>query len=390
MIKFKIKNRTNVFDSENFKKYLDDSKDKTGFLNLDELRKSSKEVQKTAKYVRDNADTLLVVGIGGSYLGGKAAIEALTPYFKSKFNIYYIGTHLSSEYFNNLIEEIKDKEIVMSVVSKSGDTLETRVFYKLLLNFMKSKYSEEELVKRVIVTTSETGGFFNEEVKNNGFKKLIIPSNIGGRFSVFSPANTLPMHVAGINVDDIFKGAYASLKNSDNQIRYALLRRDMMNSGKTVEAYTFYEKKMKYFMEWLKQLYAESLGKDNQGILPIDIHNTRDLHSLGQFIQEGNHLLFETVFNVIKTPTNNKLEEQGTTLDELNNLVSKAVSNAHQSAGVENIIIDIDELTPYNIGYLFQFFMSSCTISGYLEGVNAFNQPGVEKYKSEVTSLLKN
>jgi glucose-6-phosphate isomerase len=341
------------------------------------------DINKTASYIRKNCDVFIVIGIGGSYIGSKAVIEALKPYFynnKMIPEIHYLGNSLSSEYLLSVLNIIKNKNVIINYISKSGTTFETDITYNLVMQVMKKKYNEEELKARIIFTTG------NKEIIEDGYKVFEVPENIGGRYSVFTPAGLLPIAVSGLNIEELLDGAIDSQKSATQEIKYAVIRDIMQKREKHVEAFVAYEPKLAPFIEWLKQLYAESLGKKKKGLLPIGLINTTDLHSMGQFIQEGSPILFETVFNIKETKAS--INVMGTTLNEINNLASKATSLAHHMAGVLNVIIDIDELDEYHMGYLMQYFMLSCAISGYLNDVNAFNQPGVEEYKRVMKELL--
>ena len=364
------------------KDYFKQHHDYLGWYHIDNLYDSDLilDIKKTSSHIRNNCDVFLVVGIGGSFMGASAVIDALSPYFAHrKPDIRFIGTSLSSDYFYELKEEIKNKDIIVNYVSKSKTTLETSLIYDLVMEMMAEKYNPEELEARVVHTSSAPS--------TGRFKNYHIPNDIGGRFSVFTPAGLLPIAVAGVDLDQLFLGAIEANKNIDHQIKYAVIR-DILAKTKQVEAYVVYEPKLSNLTAWLKQLYAESLGKNKKGLLPIDIVNTRDLHSLGQFIEDGKPILFETVINVKRTKKDLYVEKYNKSLNDLNQIASNSSSTAHYEAGVVNNIIDIDELSAYNIGYLMQFFMLSCAVSGYLANVNAFDQPGVEAYKNIMRNQL--
>ncbi|MGI6329708.1 MAG: glucose-6-phosphate isomerase [Bacilli bacterium] len=404
MIKFDFKTYTKKFiTKEDFKKYkikeedvlayFKKNKEMMGWYQLSSLFSPSliKEIKKTSLFIQNNCEVFLVVGIGGSYLGAVATIEALKPYFynqKEKPEIYFLGTNLASDYYSDLIDLIKDKEIIINVISKSGGTLEPSLAYQQLLKLMEKKYSKEELKKRIILTTDQNKGSLREDVKKYGYQSFVIPSDIGGRFSVFSPGGLLPIAVAGLNLEKLYEGAKEANKNLDKEIEYALIRKIMYDQGKVVEAYVVYEPKLRLFTEWLKQLYGESLGKEEQGILSISLLNTGDLHSLGQFVQEGSKILFETVINIETSNSKVKSLEYNLTMNEINQIARKATSLAHYNGNVLNNIIQINKLDEYSFGYLLEFFMVSSVISGYLEKVNPFNQEGVEEYKRIMKGLL--
>jgi len=354
-----------------------------GWAKPRHLKEQVSDINATASYIRKNCDVFIVIGIGGSYIGSKAVIDALNPYFynnKKQVQIHYLGNSLSSEYLLSILSLIKEKNVIINYISKSGTTFETDLTYKLVMKVMEKKYSEEELKARVIFTTG------NKELIEAGYKVFEIPETIGGRYSVFTPVGLLPIAVAGFDIVELLDGAIDSQKSTTMEVKYAVIRDIMYKRGKTTEAYVAYEPKLASLLEWLKQLYAESLGKNKKGLLPISLINTTDLHSMGQFIQDGKPILFETVINVKKSKVN--INALNSNLDEINNIASKATSMAHHMNGVLNNIIDLDQLDEYHIGYIMQFFMLSCAISGYLDDVNAFNQPGVEEYKKIMKELL--
>lgn len=403
MIKFDFDTYMNKYISKkDIKKHLDEKEkiidylsngEMRGWYNLNKLNdpKLIEDIKVTAKNIRDNCDVFLVIGVGGSYMGARAVIESLSPYFYNKINkpeIYFLGHNLSSEYYHDLLEIIKDKKIIINVISKSGNTLEIKVGYEIIMKFMKNKYSDSELKNRVIITTDKHNGFLREEVEKHNFKSFVIPNNIGGRYSVFTSVGLLPIAVSGIDLEELFKGAKSANNNLNEMIYYATIRNELFKQKRFVESYVVYEPKLYYLTEWLKQLYGESLGKENKGILPISFINTRDLHSLGQFVQEGNKIIFETVINVENSNNSIHIDEYNKSLTEINNIVSKSVAIAHQQGDTPLVIIEIEKTTPFTIGYLLQFFMTSCAISGYIENINPFNQDGVEMYKSEVKTKI--
>ena len=378
MIKFDFETYTNnLFNNEsvetyynqlsNIKSFFEQNKDMMGWYDIDKLFDQSliSDIKTTATYIRNNCDIFLVIGIGGSYLGSLAMIEALSPYFYNQKNspqIYYLGTTLSSDYYSNLLDMIKDKNIIVNIISKSGTTIETSIAYQVIINFMNKKYEEDELKQRIIITTDENNGKLREEVINNGYKSFIIPKDIGGRYSVFSPGGLLPIAVANININKIYLGAKEANEYIDNQLKYAVIRNMMYHNNKLVEAFVVYEPKLAAFTEWLKQLYGESLGKKEQGLLPVSFINTRDLHSLGQFVQEGNKILFETIIKIEKSDSSILIEEYKKNLNDINNIAAISTSKAHLTGGVLNNIISMDTLDEKNMGYLFQFFMKKYTI----------------------------
>lgn len=360
MITFDFKTYTKNFISKeeinkyinkkkDIKKYLDNKIDMMGWYNVDKLfdLKLIQNILRTATYIRESCDVFLVIGIGGSYLGAFAFIEALNPYFynnQKKPAIYFVGTSLSTEYYYDLVNLIKDKDIIVNVISKSGTTLESAIGYDIILKLMKEKYNNEELKKRIIITTDENSGELRKEVNKEGYQSFIIPNNIGGRFSVFSPVGLLPIAVSGFDLENLSKGIKEAYSNLDKAIEYAAIRKIMYDKGKNIEAFVVYEPKLYAFMEWLKQLYGESLGKNDQGLLPISLINTRDLHSLGQYLQEGKKIIFETVINIEKSNNQLYLNKYQKTLDEINNIASLATSKAHLKGNVLNNVITIKKI----------------------------------------------
>lgn len=375
MIKFDIEEYGDI-DINGFNDFLVKYSDYIGWMDLDKLKDGLPEVKEIAEYIKESSEVLLVVGIGGSYMASKAVSTAISPYFEEGFETYYFGYQLSDEYYNSVIEKVKDKDIVVNVISKSGNTLEIKTFYEKLLGFMKTKYDDQEIKKRIVVTTCTNEGYLYKEAKKQGYKVITHPDDVGGRFTALTPVHTLPLLVNGIDVDKMFEGAYASMESIADQVRYACFRSEMQKNGKLVEAYTVYDEKLNFFIEWLKQLFAESLGKEGKGILPYGVINTRDLHSLEQFFQQGSPIVFETIL---------KVEDKGE-LSDIENIVIESVKNAHSD--IPSVNIDMDKIDEYNLGYLMQFMMVSCAMCGYIEEVNPFDQPGVERYKAEMKQLL--
>ena len=364
-----------------------------GWFDLNTLCSEDKlfKIREKALYIKENADILIVVGIGGSYMGSQAVIDALTPYLIKENKVMFVGTSLSTEHLNEVLKIIEDKSVIMNVISKSGNTLEILSTYDVILSKMRSKYNEEELKKRVIITTepSISNTLYNE-AKTKGFEIIETFKNIGGRFSVFTEAGLLPIAVSSINIDNLIHGAKEAMNDFNDEARYAIIRDIMINNGKLVEAYTSYEPKLNYFLEWLKQLYAESLGKEERGVLPISIINTRDLHSMGQYIQDGPKIIFETLFIIKNNKDNIYIERYKKYLSELTESAYKSVAKAHFDGEINSSIIELTELNEANIGYLLQYFMVSVTISGLLENNDdVFTQNGVEAYKNILNNMLK-
>ena len=372
------------------------------------------KIKKSAKKIQSNSDVLLVIGIGGSYLGARAVIESLTNTFynmqdknvRKTPQILYVGNNLSTNYINDLIEYIGDKDISINVISKSGTTTEPAIAFRIFREIMENKYSLKEARSRIFVTTDAHKGALKELANKEKYTTFVIPDNVGGRYSVLTAVGLLPIAVAGINIDELMKGArIAQDKYSDENLKYnecykyAVIRNLLYDKEKNIELLVTYEPKMHYFIEWWKQLFGESEGKEQKGIYPSGAEFTTDLHSLGQYIQEGRRNLFETVINIKKS--NNdikmKLEEddldnlnylEGKTLDFVNKKAMEGTIEAHTDGDVPNIIINIEKLDANNLGQLIYFFELACAMSGSILGINPFNQPGVEKYKKNMFKLL--
>ncbi len=347
------------------------------------------EIIKTAEYVKANADIFIVIGIGGSYLGAKAIIEAESSYFNKKSpEILFAGYNLSSNYLAELLEYIKGKRIVINIISKSGGTIEPNIAFSKIKEYMETIYSEVEMQERVIVTTDSSVGKLVTLANQKKYKKFVIPSNIGGRFSVFTPVGLLPIAVASIDIKELIAGATAAKENIDDAYKYAVIRDKLYNSGRYVESFIVYEEKLAYFAEWLKQLYGETQGKNNKAILPTSMLNTRDLHSLGQYMQEGKEIIFET--NIyIKNKEKLFVDEYHKNLSEIEDEALNSVCLAHYNGHTPSIIIELDELNAFNLGYLMFFNFIASMAGAYLLGVNYFDQPGVNGYKEILIERLK-
>lgn len=395
MIKYDFKTYTrNYFTEEEYNEVLSKKVDIINKLKNSNMNGWTKEVdaatiskiKETASFIKKNFDCLVVIGIGGSFLGSYAFDKMFRKYFDDdKFEIIYAGTTLSSKHLEELIKYLRNKNFCINVISKSGTTMETSITYKLLKDALKRKYDEEELKNHIIVTTDKYKGKLREEVNEMGYTSFIIPDDIGGRYSFITPAHLLPLAV-NYNIDEIIDGYYHGKRLLDVAYEYAATRYLLYKHGKVVENFTVSEENMSYFSEWLKQLFGETEGKNGVGILPTSTVFTRDLHSLGQFIQEGNKILFETFIKV--TETNNYIEYNKEDLSTINNIVIDSVIRAHSKGNVPCLEIEMDELTEENIGILIYFFQLSAAFSGYLFGVEPFNQPGVEVYKQEVRDAL--
>ncbi len=342
-----------------------------------------KDIIKTSKEIRKKCDCFIVVGIGGSFLGAKMVISALSNYFEQKdCEILFAGTSLSSDYLSNLIDYVKDKDICLNLISKSGSTLEPNLAFDALIEVMKEKY--DDISDRIFITTDKNKSPLLDLAKKEGYKRFNVPEHIGGRYSVLTPVGLLPIAVAGFDIRKLLKGA--SECDQKQALKYAIIRHELYMSRKSIESFTFYDEKLLDFGEWLKQLFAETQGKSGRGILPISVLNTRDLHSLGQYFQEGDKILFETVFNIQnKAKINTKYNK---TLNEINNIAVDAVAKAHYENEVYSSIITIDKLDEYTLGYLIYFFELAAATGGYLLYVNPFDQPGVGKYKELILEGL--
>lgn len=355
------------------------------FISKQELIK----VINISDYVRENCDVFVVIGIGGSYMGSKAIIEALLPiYNRNGPEIIFLGNNLNSEEYYETLEYIKDKKIIVNVISKSGGTLEPSVAFSLIMDLMNEKYNEEQLKNRVIITTDPEKGALRKLATEKDYLSFNVPINVGGRFSCLSSVGLLPIAVAGINIAELLRGATDSFDKIDRAIEYAIIRDIMYKKGKVIESFTVYNGKMYYFTEWLKQLFAETQGKNGKGILPISTVNTRDLHSLGQFFQEGNSIIFETVIGFEKDKKI-VLDDYDIELNSLNKIALDKVGLAHYNGNTPSNIIMLDEKSEHTLGELLHFFILASIIGALLMEVNPFDQPGVEEYKKLINDELK-
>ena len=357
----------------------------------------------------------MVIGIGGSYLGARAVIEALTNTFNNMLTdkqrkypqILYVGNNLSPNYINELIEYIGEKDFSVNVISKSGTTTEPAIAFRIFREILENKYGIDEARSRIYVTTDKERGALKTLADNEGYEKFVIPDNVGGRYSVLTAVGLLPIATAGIDIDKLMQGAQNAQERYDDPnlkynecYKYAVTRNILYKLYKNTEILVNYEPKMHYFTEWWKQLFGESEGKDQKGIFPAGVDFTTDLHSMGQYIQEGRRNLFETVIS-IENPksdiTINKDEDNldglnylaGKTLDYVNKKAMEGTVKAHVTGDVPNIMLTIENLDEENIGELIYFFEKACAMSGMILGVNPFNQPGVEEYKKNMFKLLK-
>lgn len=364
-------------------------------------------IKKAAAKIRENSDVLVSIGIGGSYLGIKAVEVACDSYFNSKRDteIIYAGHQISSQYLVELLDYLKDKDYSLNVISKSGTTTEPAIAFRILKEALEEKYGKEEAKNRIFATTDKAKGALKELANAEGYESFIVPDDIGGRFSVISAVGLLPLAVAGIDIDEFMAGFAAGREKytvnsfENDAIKYAAIRNMLHEDGKDIEIMVNYEPKLAFVAEWWKQLYGESEGKDGKGIFPASVSNTTDLHSMGQMIQDGKRNLFETVIEVENVDKDLTIKEDEKNLDGLNFLAGKTMSYvnkqamegttmAHVEGGVPNIRIKLEEVNEKNLAELFYFFEIAVGVSGYMLGVNPFNQPGVEDYKKAMFKLL--
>ena len=394
-----------------------DEKDFVGWLELPTNydKEEFARIKKAAKKIKKESDILVVIGIGGSYLGARAVIEALTSSFYNMLpnkqrkypQILYVGNNLSPNYINELIEYIGDKDFSVNVISKSGTTTEPAIAFRIFREILENKYGIDEARSRIYATTDKAKGALKTLAQNEGYEQFVVPDNVGGRYSVLTAVGLLPIAVAGIDIDKLMIGAKTAQDRYDDPnlkynecYKYAVVRNILYKLYKNTEILVNYEPKMHYFTEWWKQLFGESEGKDQMGIFPAGVDFTTDLHSMGQYIQEGRRNLFETVIS-IKTPNSDiTINPDDDNLDGLNYLAGKGLDyvnkkamegtiKAHVSGDVPNIVIELEKLDEENIGELIYFFEKACAMSGNILGVNPFNQPGVEEYKKNMFKLLE-
>ncbi|UWD49527.1 glucose-6-phosphate isomerase [Clostridioides difficile] len=371
-------------------------------------------IKKSAEKIKSDSDVLLVIGIGGSYLGSRAAIDMVSHSFRNGLKkeqrnapeVYFVGHNISSTYIMDLLDVIEGKDISVNVISKSGTTTEPALAFRIFKDYLEKKYGKEEARKRIYATTDSSKGALRQLATEEGYETFVIPDDVGGRFSVLTAVGLLPIAAAGLDIDAMMNGANDAreafqnpdLKNNDSY-KYAVARTILHRKGKDVELLVNYEPQLHYVSEWWKQLYGESEGKENKGLFPASVDFSTDLHSMGQYIQDGKRLLFETVLNVESSKRNITINSEEVDLDGLNYLAGKTVDFvnhkafegtllAHTDGKVPNLIINIPQLDEYNFGYLVYFFEKACGISGYLLGVNPFDQPGVEAYKKNMFALL--
>ena len=405
----KYQSKVNAID-EMIEKRTGPGNDFLGWLRYPETydKEELEEIIKSAAFVRENFEVLVVCGIGGSYLGARAGIEALKGLHpRDKIEIIFLGQTFSSDYIYETLEYVKDKKFAINVISKSGTTTETAISFRLLKELLESKVGKEEARKAIFATTDKEKGALKTLSTQEGYKTFVLPGDVGGRFSVFTAVGLFPMAVAGIDVRKVLKGAHASMEENrgsdltkNKAYQYAIVRDTLLRKGYPVEMFVTYEPRLVQLGEWFKQLFGESEGKEHKGLLPDSATFSTDLHSLGQFIQDGSPVLFETILFVNKPRHEVVIPEDKENLDGLNYLAGKNLAfvnekayigtlAAHEETGrVPNMLLNLDKLDEFELGYILYFFMKTCAMSGYLLEVNPFNQPGVEVYKKNMFHLL--
>lgn len=383
-------------------------------LPVDYDKEEFDRIKKAAEKIKSDSEVLLVIGIGGSYLGARAAIEFLRHSFYNVVSkeirktpeIYFVGNSISSTYVKHLIDVIGDRDFSINIISKSGTTTEPAIAFRVFKEMAEKKYGKAEAAKRIYATTDKARGALKGLATEEGYETFVVPDDVGGRFSVLTAVGLLPIAVSGADIDKLMEGAQAGRAAAmdkpfaeNDALKYAAIRNILLRKGKTIEILANYEPSLHYVSEWWKQLYGESEGKDQKGILPHAVDLTTDLHSMGQFIQDGARIMFETVLNVEDSQAEVLLKEEAVDTDGMNYLAGKSVDFvnksamngtilAHTDGNVPNLVVNIPEQNAFYLGQLFYFFEFACGISGYLLGVNPFNQPGVESYKKNMFALL--
>lgn len=383
-------------------------------LPIDYDKDEFSRIKSAASKIQSDSEVLLVIGIGGSYLGARAAIEFLRHNFYNSVSkeirktpeIYFVGNSISSTYISNLIDVIGNRDFSVNIISKSGTTTEPAIAFRVFKKILENKYGKDGAAKRIYATTDKSKGALKNLANEEGYETFVVPDDVGGRFSVLTAVGLLPIAASGADIDKLMEGAASSRKRAieldfeeNDSMKYAAIRNIMLNKGKQVELLCDYEPSLHYTLEWWKQLFGESEGKDNKGLFPASVDLTTDLHSMGQFIQDGTRIMFETVLNIEKSKETFMIEEEPVDLDGLNYLagkdvdfVNKSAMNgtilAHTDGNVPNLMVKIPEQNEFYFGELLYFFEFACGVSGYILGVNPFNQPGVESYKKNMFALL--
>ena len=387
-----------------------------GWLDLpvDYDKEEFTRIKKAAEKIQGDSEVLIVIGIGGSYLGARAAIEFLRHGFYNNVSkeirktpeIYYCGNSISGTYLQGLIDVVGDRDFSVNIISKSGTTTEPAIAFRIFKEMLEKKYGKAEAAKRIYATTDKAKGALKNLATEEGYETFVVPDDVGGRFSVLTAVGLLPIAVSGADIDKLMEGAAEGRKlaleqkfEENDALKYAALRNILLRKGKSVEILANYEPSLHYVSEWWKQLYGESEGKDQKGLFPASVDLTTDLHSMGQFIQDGSRIMFETVMNVEKSRCEVTIQKEDVDLDGLNYLagktmdfVNKSAMNgtilAHTDGNAPNFMVKIPEQNEFYLGELFYFFEFACGVSGYLLGINPFNQPGVESYKKNMFALL--
>ncbi|MCD7752656.1 MAG: glucose-6-phosphate isomerase [Lachnospiraceae bacterium] len=383
-------------------------------LPVDYDKEEFARIKKAAEKIQSDSEVLLVIGIGGSYLGARAAVEFLGHSFANCVDksirkapeIYFVGNSISSTYIAHLNQVIGDRDFSINMISKSGTTTEPAIAFRVFKKKLIEKYGKEEANKRIYATTDKARGSLKNLANAEGYESFVVPDDVGGRFSVLTAVGLLPIAVSGVDIDELMAGAASARKRAieapfeeNDAVQYAALRNVLYRKGKKVEILANYEPSVHYVSEWWKQLFGESEGKDQRGIFPASVDLTTDLHSMGQFIQDGSRIMFETVIEIEKSREEITLEEEEVDLDGLNYLAGKTVDFvnksamngtilAHTDGQVPNFVVKVPEVSAFCLGELFYFFEFACGVSGYMLGVNPFNQPGVESYKKNMFALL--
>ena len=383
-------------------------------LPIDYDKEEFDRIKKAAEKIKSDSDVLLVIGIGGSYLGARAAIEFLRHSFYNMIpkearktpEIYFVGNSISSTYIKHLMDVIGDRDFSINMISKSGTTTEPAIAFRVFKEMLEKKYGKAEAAKRIYATTDKARGSLKNLANEEGYESFVVPDDVGGRFSVLTAVGLLPIAVSGADIDKLMEGAQAERDialtapfEENDALKYAAIRNILLRKGKQIEIMANYEPSVHFISEWWKQLYGESEGKDQKGIFPASVDLTTDLHSMGQFIQDGSRNIFETVINIETSRETITIGREETDLDGLNYLAGKTVDFvnksamngtilAHTDGNVPNTVIDVPEVNEFYLGQLFYFFEFACGVSGYTLGVNPFNQPGVESYKKNMFALL--
>ena len=386
-----------------------------GWINLptEYNKEEFLRIQKASEKIKGNSEVLVVIGIGGSYLGARAAIDLLSHSFYNNLSkeerktpeIYFAGNSISAAYLKHLIQVIGDRDFSVNVISKSGTTTEPAIAFRIFKGILEKKYGKDGAKERIFATTDEKKGALKKLSDEEGYETFVITDDVGGRFSVLSPVGLLPIAVAGINIEELMRGAreaqedYNKEYDENDCYKYAAIRNILYKKGKSIEMMINYEPRLHYVAEWWKQLFGESEGKEGKGLFPASVDLSTDLHSMGQYIQDGQRMLFETLIDIEEKEEDIEIPFDEADLDGLNYISGKGMNFvnrkamegtqlAHIDGGVPNIKISLPKMDAYNLGYLFYFFEKACGVSGYILGVNPFNQPGVEAYKKNMFALL--